>query len=111
MVRTVVVALCLLVSACDGAPDEEDVRPALIEAIRGDLATVTLGLPGGRSLRPEDVSVANIEILNATDIGDAWSLRVTFDFVVAGTPHPQRVDVRMRETGGAWEVFQIDRRH
>ena len=73
MVRTVVVALCLLVSACDGAPDEEDVRPALIEAIRGDLATVTLGLPGGRSLRPDDVTVANLEILNATDIGDAWS--------------------------------------
>ena len=83
----------------------------MISAIRADLATVSLGLPDGRALEAEDVTVANIEILNATDIGDAWSLRVTFDFMVAGVAHPQRVDVRLRESADGWEVFQIDRRH
>jgi hypothetical protein len=114
----IVLILAVLLSACSGAPNADDLRPLLNNDLRANLrnaqsAARALGGEQGvafmRALGAPDpgaIAVENVKVLEsqALDNGD-YEVRVRYDIVAGDNREIKTTTVRVDQVDDAWRLL------
>lgn len=114
----IVLILAVLLSACSGAPNADDLRPLLNNDLRANLrnaqsAARALGGEQGvafmRALGAPDpgaIAVENVKVLEsqALDNGD-YEVRVRYDIVAGDNREIKTATVRVDQVDDAWRLL------